>query len=354
MRRDCIDAKEALSFDAETVVPVLLPGAQARVRLVRSEFEQMIDGDLRRTLATLRRAVEDADLELDELTAVLLIGGSSRIPAIAQLISAELELPVAVDADPKASISMGAAAAGARTLDVVPAVVEDDGQRRRDAARSAAPALVGAPVGASAAVLPPHRMSLGLRATVLAGVAAALLAVLIPITPLAMGTQEQPDDGTEGTSGEPNGAPAGQYSTGAAPLLGPVAPVFQLDEGSSDGRERARRRGGAGPPALAGQRRRRRCVRAGAERIVHGCGGGDAGGCHPGDRSRSSTRVPRPTRHPSPCRIRRRRPVPDPVQDPAPDPVPDPSPEPVPDPSPSPEPTPDPAPETTEPAPSVP
>ena len=78
-------------------------------------------------------------------------------------------------------------------------------------------------------------MSIGLRATVLAGVAAALLAVLIPITPLAMGTQEQPDDGTEGTSGEPNGAPAGQYSTGAAPLLGPVAPVFQLDEGSSDG-----------------------------------------------------------------------------------------------------------------------
>ena len=54
VRRDCIDAKEALSFDAETVVPVLLPGAQARVRLVRSEFEQMIDGDLRRTVATLR------------------------------------------------------------------------------------------------------------------------------------------------------------------------------------------------------------------------------------------------------------------------------------------------------------
>ena len=35
IRRDCTDAKEALSFDAETVVPVLLPGAQARVRLVR-------------------------------------------------------------------------------------------------------------------------------------------------------------------------------------------------------------------------------------------------------------------------------------------------------------------------------
>ena len=32
LRADCTDAKEALSFDAETAVPVLLPGAQARVR----------------------------------------------------------------------------------------------------------------------------------------------------------------------------------------------------------------------------------------------------------------------------------------------------------------------------------
>ena len=54
VRRDCVDAKEALSFDAETVVPVLLPGAQTRVRLVRSEFEQMIGDDLRRTVETLR------------------------------------------------------------------------------------------------------------------------------------------------------------------------------------------------------------------------------------------------------------------------------------------------------------
>ncbi len=82
---------------------------------------------------------------------------------------------------------------------------------------------------------PPHRMSIGLRATVLAGVAAALARGAHPDHAPGVGTQEQPDDGTEGTSGEPNGAPAGQYSTGAAPLLGPVAPVFQLDEGSSDG-----------------------------------------------------------------------------------------------------------------------
>src|SRR5688572_23005044 len=116
VRRDCVDAKEALSFDAETVVPVLLPSAQARVRLVRSEFEQMIAADLGRTVETLRSAVADAELELGDLSTVLLIGGSSRIPAVAQLISVELELPVAVDSDPKASISLGAAVAASRHL----------------------------------------------------------------------------------------------------------------------------------------------------------------------------------------------------------------------------------------------
>ena len=347
VRRDCVDAKEALSFDAETVVPVLLPGAQARVRLVRSEFEQMIDGDLRRTLATLRRAVEDADLELDDLTAVLLIGGSSRIPAIAQLISAELELPVAVDADPKASISMGAAAAGARTLDVVPAVVDiADGQAVSPAA--GALAIAGAPVGASAAVLPPHRMSLGLRATVLAGVAAALLAVLIPISPLAIGTQEQPDDGTEGTSGEPNGAPAGQYSTGAAPIVGggPITPVFMLDEGAESG--------GTAPEAQPTP----------ARPLSPANGGGSSAAPAPSGSSTAAeaetpadaTPVTDPVADPGPAPDPSPQPVPDPSPQPVPDPVPvpDPSPEPVPDPTPSPEPTPDPAPETTEPAPSVP
>ena len=116
VRRECTDAKEALSFDAETSVPLLLPGSHTRVRLVRPEFEQMIDAPLRNTIDTLRRAIDRAGLDEADIATVLLIGGSSRIPAVAQLVSAELELPVAVDADPKASISLGAAIAASRRL----------------------------------------------------------------------------------------------------------------------------------------------------------------------------------------------------------------------------------------------
>ncbi|MGH3920902.1 MAG: Hsp70 family protein, partial [Pseudonocardiaceae bacterium] len=42
LRRECIEAKEALSSDTEVSIPVLLPEVSAHVRLVRSEFEEMI------------------------------------------------------------------------------------------------------------------------------------------------------------------------------------------------------------------------------------------------------------------------------------------------------------------------
>ena len=42
LRRDCVEAKEALSFDTETMIPVALPGLHTRVRLTRAELEAMI------------------------------------------------------------------------------------------------------------------------------------------------------------------------------------------------------------------------------------------------------------------------------------------------------------------------
>jgi molecular chaperone DnaK len=109
LRRECIDAKEALSADTEVTIPVLAPGIQSQIRLVRAEFEDMIRAQVGETVQALRRTLESAQLEPEELDVVLLVGGSSRVPLVAQLVSAELGRPVAVDADPKAAIALGAA-----------------------------------------------------------------------------------------------------------------------------------------------------------------------------------------------------------------------------------------------------
>ena len=122
LRRECVEAKEALSADSEASISVFLPGVHQQVRMVRAELEAMIEEPLRETVDALERSLDELGLEADDLTAVLLIGGSSRIPLVAQLISEQLDRPIAVDADPKSSICLGAAVAALRAR---PAVAAD-------------------------------------------------------------------------------------------------------------------------------------------------------------------------------------------------------------------------------------
>lgn len=109
LRRECVDAKEALSSDVDVSIPVLLPNLQTEVRLTRQEFEAMIRPRLVDSIEALQRALRLAGVEPGDVTAVLLVGGSSRIPLVAQLVGSELDRPVAVDAHPKYGIALGAA-----------------------------------------------------------------------------------------------------------------------------------------------------------------------------------------------------------------------------------------------------
>ena len=102
-------AKEALSADTEAAIAVLLPGAHTTVRLTRAEFEEMIRPAIVETVTTLRRTVESAGLRAEQLDAVLLVGGSSRIPLVSQLVSAELGRPIANDVSPTNAVANGAA-----------------------------------------------------------------------------------------------------------------------------------------------------------------------------------------------------------------------------------------------------
>ena len=111
LRRECTEAKKALSSDTEVTIPVMLPGVSTQVRMVRSEFEQLIAPAIDATIDVMRRAMESAGLGPGDLSAVLLVGGSSRIPLVAQQVGAELDLPVTVDSDPKAVVAIGAALA---------------------------------------------------------------------------------------------------------------------------------------------------------------------------------------------------------------------------------------------------
>ncbi len=109
LRDDCVEAKEALSADTDVSIPVMLPNLQTEVRLTRAEFEHLVRPALTDSITSLKRALRSASVEPAEVSAVLLVGGSSRIPLVAQLVGSEFGRPVAVDAHPKHGIALGAA-----------------------------------------------------------------------------------------------------------------------------------------------------------------------------------------------------------------------------------------------------
>ena len=120
LRADCVSAKEALSSDTDAVIPVMLPGLATEVRITRSELETMIRPAIRDTIAALRRAITSGGLVPEHLARVLLVGGSSRIPLVAEMISAELGRPIALDAHPKHAVALGAAITAAPKAEVSP------------------------------------------------------------------------------------------------------------------------------------------------------------------------------------------------------------------------------------------
>ena len=108
LRRECVDAKEALSADTAVTVPVLLGAAQTSVRLTRSDFEAMIAGAVEETCTAVEATLVSAGLTCKNLDRILLTGGSSRIPLVTQLLSARYPgVTLERDIDPKLAVAVG-------------------------------------------------------------------------------------------------------------------------------------------------------------------------------------------------------------------------------------------------------
>ncbi|KAJ3782733.1 heat shock protein 70 family [Lentinula aff. detonsa] len=76
--------KKVLSANAEAPINVesIMNDVDAASKLSREYLEDLIADELSRIAAPIQRAIEDSGLTLDEIEAVELIGGSSRIPAV--------------------------------------------------------------------------------------------------------------------------------------------------------------------------------------------------------------------------------------------------------------------------------
>src|SRR5882757_2490112 len=93
LRKAVIDAKILLSSHESARIDVPLSnGEHYRREIARPQFEQLIEPILQRTVEPCHQALRDAGLSAAEIGEVVLVGGSTRIPRVQQLVSAIFDL----------------------------------------------------------------------------------------------------------------------------------------------------------------------------------------------------------------------------------------------------------------------
>jgi molecular chaperone HscA len=99
-------AKHALTTQESVVAEVT---GHKPLTLTRARFEQLIRPLLDRTGVACRRALKDAGLKPEQLDGVILVGGSTRVPAVRGYVTELFGKPPLADIDPDQVVALGAA-----------------------------------------------------------------------------------------------------------------------------------------------------------------------------------------------------------------------------------------------------
>lgn len=103
-------AKEALTDSDSTGIKLELEdGSHWEGILTREGFHRLVDPLIQKTMMTCRRALRDAGIEADEVTNVVMVGGSTRVPRVREKIGEFFGREPLVDINPDTVVAVGAA-----------------------------------------------------------------------------------------------------------------------------------------------------------------------------------------------------------------------------------------------------
>jgi Fe-S protein assembly chaperone HscA len=110
IRKAVIEAKIALSSQPSVTLDIELPqGKRYQREITRGQFEQLIQPIIDRTVGPCKQAMKDADLRPEQIDEVVLVGGSTRIPKVRELVRQMFRREPHTDLNPDEVVALGAA-----------------------------------------------------------------------------------------------------------------------------------------------------------------------------------------------------------------------------------------------------
>jgi len=116
--RECEDAKRTLSARLKTQIGCDYRGHAVRVEVTRQQFEDMTRDLLDRTTFTTRQTLQAAGLNWNDLDRILLVGGSTRMPAVPAMLRALSGKEPDASVSPDEAVAHGAALHAGILLDL--------------------------------------------------------------------------------------------------------------------------------------------------------------------------------------------------------------------------------------------
>ncbi|MEL4393030.1 Fe-S protein assembly chaperone HscA [Shewanella algae] len=102
--------KEALTDSDSAIAKLILKdGSEREAEVSRSEFDQLINTLVKKTIQGCRKALRDAGVDTDEVLETVMVGGSTRVPLVREMVGDFFGKAPLTSIDPDRVVAIGAA-----------------------------------------------------------------------------------------------------------------------------------------------------------------------------------------------------------------------------------------------------
>jgi molecular chaperone DnaK len=105
------EAKKELSMQEDTEIEFTLPGSDEElwVQVKKEDFNRIIHDRIASTVELIQTILTRNNLTAPDISSIIMVGGSTYIPYVRELVAKETAIPLAFDTDPTTAIAVGAA-----------------------------------------------------------------------------------------------------------------------------------------------------------------------------------------------------------------------------------------------------